>query len=363
MKKKVLTITTSGLSHKEGISTVILDYYKYFDKCKFELDIVAAGAADEGLLSEFLAIDVNVRHIPSRKESTIKYISALFRLFRSRKYDAIYVHGSSAIMVIELVIAWLCGCKNRVVHSHNTTCDHKKADKLLRPLFYSMYTQALACGDAAGEWLFGKRKFHVIKNGREFGKYCFNQEKRTQVRNRLGLDERTLVIGHVGNFNNQKNHEYLINVFYSLKNKRDDVKLYLMGSGSNFDTVQNLVKNMELSDSVVFMGNICNVHEIIQAMDVMVLPSLYEGLPLVVIEWQIATLPCLVSDTVTTDCAYTDLVRFISLQAGYETWADEIIRLSQYERDEIAHKIERLTCENGYNIENNAKMLQHFFEV
>ena len=139
MKKiKILAISTSGLARKEGISTVILDNFSRFDKEKFELHIIASGTYSYQLVQEFKAARISIKCLPSRRASVFQYVDAFIRLFRTERYDALYIHGSSAIMSMELLIAKMCGCKVRVVHSHNTTCDHKKVDRLLRPLFYHL---------------------------------------------------------------------------------------------------------------------------------------------------------------------------------------------------------------------------------
>lgn len=124
-KIKILAISTSGLARKEGISTVILDNFSRFDKESFELHVIAAGAYSYELVQEYENAGVAIKCLPSRKASLLLYVKAFIALFKKEKYDALYIHGSSAIMSIELMIAKLCGCKVRVVHSHNTTCDHK----------------------------------------------------------------------------------------------------------------------------------------------------------------------------------------------------------------------------------------------
>lgn len=363
MKKiKILTITTSGLYKKEGISTIILDDYSFFDKSKFKIDIIAAGDYGYELISEFQTIGVNIRFLPSRKTNVINYIVSYIKLLKESRYDALYIHGSSAIMTIELIIAKMCGVKVRIVHSHNTACEHKIVDKLLRPLFYMSYTKALACGRRAGEWLYGKREFQIVRNGRDMEIYRFRDEVRQQLRNKLDIDKDTLVIGHVGNFNKQKNQEFLVRVYQEVVRKKENSKLYLMGSGCNEDNVKNLVKELGLEEKVFFTGSINNVPELLQAMDVMVLPSLHEGLPLVVIEWQIAALPCLLSDEITKESAYTDLVHFLPLSCTYTDWADKVIEISLLERCNIANEILQATCVQGYDIQTNAKQLQQLFE-
>lgn len=362
MKKiKILAISTSGLARKEGISTVILDNFSRFDKEKFELHIIASGAYSYQLVQEFNTAGVSIKCMPSRKASVAQYIKSCIRLFRTEQYDALYIHGSSAIMSIELLIAKMCGCKVRVVHSHNTTCDHTKADKLLRPLFYHLYTDALACGEDAGRWLYGNRKFLIVKNGRDVQKYCFRNEKRAEVRNQLGVNDDSLLVGHVGNFNRQKNQQFILKVFKEFRALRPNAKLYLMGAGSLFDEVKKISDELQISDDVVFTGSIDNVDEMLQAMDVMVLPSLHEGLPLVVVEWQIAALPCLISDKVTRECSYSDLVHYMSLDNGYVEWARKLIEISHFDRNLTSSTMIEMTQNSGYDINQNAIELQVFF--
>lgn len=359
-KVKVLTITTSGLIKKEGISTVILDYYSCFDKDRFQLDIVAAGEYGQKLIEEFQNIGVNIRYLPSRKNDLLNYIKAFVKLLKKEHYDVLYIHGSSALMAIELEIAKVLGIKKRIAHSHNTTCDHKKADRVLRPLFYRSFTRALACGQDAGRWLYGSREFEIIRNGRDIATYKFNEAKRDAVRRQLMLNEDTVAIGHVGNFNKQKNQKFLIDVLEQIVLNNDNVKLYLMGDGEKKDEVERKVQQKGLQNYVVFTGSIQNVPDMLQAMDVMLLPSLHEGLPLVVIEWQIAGLPCILSDCITTECAYTDLVKFLSLNECNK-WADEAISAIKGNRGKRSVQCIELTKRNGYSLQDNAAHLESFF--
>ncbi len=360
-KIKILTVTTSGLAKKEGISTVILDYYSHFDKSKFDLDIIVSGEYSYELVKAFQNIGVSIRCLPSRKYSFPKYIKSFIKLIQEQKYDALYIHGSSAIMSVELLLTWLGGCKIRVVHSHNTTCDHRRADRFLRPIFYHLYTQALACGSDAGKWLYGNRKFTVIKNGRDLNTYRYNSEIRKIMRRNLCLEDDTLAIGHVGNFNEQKNQRFLIDVIDNLQNRSEKAKLFLMGDGRTKSNIEQLVRKRKLDDYVVFTGSVSNVSEMLQAMDVMVLPSLYEGLPLVAIEWQIAALPCIFADSITKECAYTEQVKFLPLSVGGNGWAEEILSWRGFEREIVANQCVELTKTHGYAIEENADKLQSIF--
>ncbi len=360
---KVLTVSASGLNKREGISTVILDYYTGFDKNKFELDIVASSESHPLLLEKFKDIGVNPVSLPPRKKNLFMYVLALHKLIRRGKYDIFYIHGSSAIMAIELMVARMAGCKVRVVHSHSTSCEHKRADKLMRPFFYASYTDALACGINAGKWLYKNQKFEVVRNGRNVERYAYDENVRNRVREKLNVSDDALLVGHVGNFNKPKNQKYLIGVFQELLKQKSNARLYYMGTGPEEENVKALAIDAGIQDKVVFMGNIDNVPEMLQAMDVMAFPSMYEGLPLVVVEWQIAALPCLISDTVTRECAYTDLVHFISLEEDYKMWADEIINLSERNRNRIANEVKELTFKNGYDLQKNVEKLQTYFET
>lgn len=361
MKKiKILTVNTTGLEKKEGISTVILDYFKRFDKNRFQIDIVSAGECCPELKKEFSEAEMTIRVLPPRREHTFGYILGFMRLFRQEQYDALYIHGSSAMMSIELGLAKLCGCKVRIAHSHNTTSDHKRVDKLLRPLFDCLYTHAFACGTEAGKWLFGQQEFQVIKNGRDVERYRFNPAVREQMRLELGLENTTLAIGHVGNFNAQKNQQYALEVFAELRKRRPDSRMFLVGDGSTKKQMEQKSKDLGLFDAVVFTGSVSNVPDMLQAMDVMLLPSLHEGLPLVVVEWQIAALPCILSDKVTRECAYTDLVSFLPLEKP-AVWAEKLLQMVPTDRAAAADTVVELTREHGFDINSSSKDLEQFF--
>lgn len=361
MKKiKVLTITTSGLEKKEGISTIILDYFSRLNSTAFCLEIVASGYYNDELVKEFQDIGVVVKFLPSRKNNLIDYIKNLYYLCKNNKYDIVYLNGSSSIMSIELIIAILTGCKIRIVHSHNTSCEHRIVDKILRPIFYFLYTDAFACGNDAGKWLFGGRDFKILSNGRDIDVYKFDATIRCGLRDNLGLDSNDLVIGHVGNFNKQKNHQFLIEVFKELLKIKNNAKLFLIGTGNTMDAIKEKVRLFGIEDNVVFTGSIDNVSAMMSAMDVMVLPSLHEGLPLVVIEAQIAALPCIVSDVVTKECCYTDLVKFESLSSDTTIWVKDILEVAKLNRVESCKRIEEKTVNSGFCIRANTKELEDY---
>ena len=356
-KIKVLTITTSGLARRDGISTVILDNFARLDPEKYDLQIIASGEYSYDLVQAFQNIGVKIHCLPSRKVSPRDYFKAFAKLFKEERYEAIYIHGSSAIMSVEFYIAKDYGCKVRIPHSHNTTCDHLMVDKILRPFFYRVITDRVACGIDAGKWLYGDRSFTVIKNGRDPAEYAYDEGTRQRIRRKLGLSDQCLAIGHVGNFNAQKNQSYLVDVFKLIKEINPQSKMYLMGEGSTRSNVIEKVRKSGLSEDVIFTGNIPDVPDMLQAMDVMVLPSLHEGLPLVVVEWQLAGLPCVISDKVTKECAFTDLVSFESIDSPASVWAEKILNCAGVDRRKKSKQAIAASKEAGFDINEGAVVL------
>ncbi len=358
---KILTINTVGLN-TNGITTVMFDYYSRFSIEQFDIHTITDVSNDKSIVDNFKSAGIMVHKLPNRKKSIIRYFISLIILIYSNKFDVVHVHGNSATESIELLAAKLAGCKVRIAHSHNSTCDAKRADNILRPLFYRLYTHAFACGQLAGEWLFQDRYFKIVKNGRDINKYSFDEKTRFKVRKDLGLDETTLAVGHIGNFNKQKNHEYLIKIFEELKKIKRKSKLFLAGYGHCEKEIHNMVRQLNLEQDVIFLGGINNVSSILQAMDIMVLPSLYEGLPLVVVEWQIAALPCVISDTITQECVYTDLVEFEKLESSYHSWAVKIIQLAIRNRIESKDYALKQSVLCGFDINSNSTELMSYIK-
>jgi glycosyltransferase involved in cell wall biosynthesis len=220
-----------------------------------------------------------------------------------------------------------------------------------------LVTDRFACSQKAGTFLFGKKDFAIINNAIEVKKYIFNEETREKIRTKLNLNNK-FVIGHVGRLSIEKNHLFLLDVFAQVHNKCIDSVLLLVGEGALKLKIKEKVKALGLEDNVVFLGVCSNVNEIYQAMDVFVLPSLFEGLPTVGIEAQTAGLMCFFSDEVTPEVKVTNFVQFISLKNNASYWSEQILKYSngykRYDKSEIL-------IQAGYDIKNTAKQLEDFY--
>ena len=219
-----------------------------------------------------------------------------------------------------------------------------------------------ACSKLAGEDVFGKAamdagRVKIIYNAIDAAKFTYDPKVRAQLRERLGLKEE-LVIGHVGRFNYQKNHPYLIDIFAKLCEIRQDAVLLMLGEGPDQESVREKCRLLGVEDKVRFLGNQRRPQDYYQAMDIFLLPSFFEGLPGVLVEAQAAGLKCFVSDTVTREAAATDLVTYLSIEQPAETWAEQIAAAAGYERQNTFQRMK----DAGFDVKSQAAGYRLFYE-
>lgn len=358
--RRVLIVSTVGLIY-DGITSVILSNLQSMDRTGLDIYIASTIKAEPNIVDQLINLGCTIVDFPDRRKNPKAYFFELWRFIKDKRIEVIHANGNSATLAVEMLAAKLGGCKKRIAHSHNTRCNQIRADKILRPLFYATYTDALACGEDAGKWLYKNRPFTVLKNGRDVDRFKFDDAKRQTMRKQLDIGE-NLAVGHVGGFVPQKNHGFLLQIYKSLVEKDPTVKLFMIGDGILHQEIKDKAEKLGLMKNLVFTGNIDNVPDYLNAMDVMVLPSLFEGLPLAVIEWQINGLPVIMSDTITKECIFTHNVKQMSLQDSTNKWADEIYALAKKEnrKQQSKNGIKAVT-EAGYNIKNDAKELRRLY--
>lgn len=358
MKRKILIISTVGLLY-DGITNVVISYLQSMDLSDLEVYVASTIKAEPNIINKIEKLGCQIVDFPSRRSSTLLYFLKLFLFIKKNNIDVVHAHGNSGTLAIEMLAAWLGGCKKRIAHSHNTHCDQIKADRLLRPVFRRLYTVALACGTEAGKWLFEDESFEVLKNGRDIKTYSFKENVRNNVRQEFHIGD-CIAIGHVGGFFPQKNHKFLAKIYHEIVKLCPDAKLFMIGDGPLKLEIEKECE--DIRENVIFTGNIERVPDLLQAMDGMVLPSLFEGLPLVVVEWQINGLPCLLSTNVTPECAITENVHFFKLDDSPAKWASEIIAIiERNNRSESAKSAVDLVRRNGFDISESAKVLKKIY--
>ena len=339
-----------------GIEMYFHNYYRHFSK-DFFFDFINK---DGGLAfsDEYAADGCSIYHMPSFKKQPVRYFSKLTRILKDGGYDAIHINMLSAANILPVFAGRFTKTKV-IVHSHNSGTPSGFSRKVLhyinKPLlnFADIY---LACSNLAGRWMFGNKQFTVISNAIDLTVFNVNNDKRSKYRKELGLSENDYVIGHVGRFAEQKNHAFIIETFLELQEKSKNYKLLLVGDGELKESIINKFAELGLSDSVIFTGNVSNVQDYMQAMDLFILPSLFEGLPVTGVEAQACGLPCVFSDTITTEIKITDNVEFASLD-NKDKWIETIEKMIALPKADNTEKIRAA----GYDIRDTAKKLEEIY--
>lgn len=291
-----------------GVEAVVMNYYRHIDRDRLQFDFFIDGLDPTPLEEEILAMGGRVFKLPPYDVSMMSNLKYFKKIIRINSYKIVISHMNT-LSVFWLREAKRAGVPIRIAYSHSTSHWREGVRTwtkyALRPFSRLYPTHFLACGEYAGRWLFGDRVFNagkvtILPNAIKVDKFKFNSKIREEKRDELGLHGK-FVVGHVGRFMYQKNHKYLIAVFSKIYQKNKNTVLMLVGDGPLRPEIEQLVAEMGLSESILFLGTRKDVNELYQAMDVFVLPSFYEGFPVVVVEAQAAGLPCFVSNQVTNE--------------------------------------------------------------
>ncbi len=371
MSEKVKVLYFVDRMLRGGIQTFAIENMKNIDREKVQIDYLLL---DDGVkyeledtLKEMGSNVYKLKDVWLRKPTDyfnyFKKIDSFFKVHHD--YKVVHLHSSSKNFYV-LKCAKKYGIPVRIAHSHNIGFQSKSKIQIMignmcKPLLKKYATDYFACSKLAGEWLFGKRmvrngSVRVIHNAVEYNKFKVNNLRRDEIRKKLKLEGK-LVIGNVGRFSNQKNHSFLIDIFYEIHKENKEAVLMLIGQGEKEEEIYDKVKDLNLEEHVLFMGFCPNVNELMWAMDVFLMPSLHEGLPVVGVEAQAAGLPCYMSKYVITDeVNITDSVNFIELSRSPREWAKRILN-SDLTRINTKDKMK----EAGYLIESTAKELEDFY--
>ena len=356
---KVLIINTVP-TEKNGITNVIFNYLSATEEKNIIFDYISLNDPDKVYKEAIRRVGGTICVLKRSSKNIFSYISSLQKFIEENGYDIVHIHGNSHTVVLELIAAKKAGCRVRIVHAHSTKCNSLTVHKFLTPLFNHYYTHGIACGKEAGYFMFGKKPFSVMNNGIDTHKFAFNPQNRIKNRKILGW-ENCKIIGHVGYFTALKNQSFIVDIFECLYKQNSNYRLILIGDGPMRGEIQNKLDSKGLGKMACLTGNIDNVNEYINAIDTIVMPSLFEGLPLTLIEQQANGLPCVVADTITREADKTGNLQFLSLKAPVEEWTLAVLHEDGVSREARSKKaIEDITAE-GYNIKYQAKKLSSFY--
>lgn len=364
MKKVRVLQVLDYINNNSGVSSVVMNYYSHIDSSKVQIDFLLYENPEETVL-EYLNNNHSQIYTTGYpvEEGYIRYKSTVREFFEKngRMYDIVHVHIPSAAFIV-LKEAKKAGIRTRIMHAHNTRGADgivKKVRNYLLNKWGMFYTnEFFACSRLAAEYLYGKNKSQysvIINNAIDLKKFSYNQKVRESIRKELGI-KNEIILGHVGRFAEQKNHKFLLEIMKELQKLNNNYKLLLLGDGSLREDIEMQIKKLGLENNVVLLGVVSNVKEYLDAIDIFLLPSKYEGLPCVCVEAQANGLPCLISSSITKEVELTDNIKFLEIQNASK-WCAEIIKLAEklnVDRQET-NKDARI---NDYNIEIQAKLLE-----
>ena len=344
-----------------GMETFVMNVYRAINREKVQFDFLYHYDKPCFFDYEIQALGGRITKLTVRQDNNLpRYLHQLEELFRSHpEWKIIHGHYSGFGMFYNKK-ARQCGIQVRVGHSHNTAYEPNLVGQLDRQMsrFFSRgLTDRFACSQKAGEMLFGSAPFQVLPNGVETDVFArHDPERRAKLREHLGVAEDEVLFGHVGRFSAQKNHEGLLQIFAALRKRLPRARLLLLGGGALEEQIKARTTQMGLQDAVIFAGVRTDIACFYDAMDAFLLPSLFEGLPVVLVEAQTSGLPCFVADTVDRGAACTANAHYLPL-GGPEAWADAILA-APLTRDPDA---QRKAIDAGFDVRTSASILQEFY--
>ncbi len=345
-----------------GIETYLINYYRNIDKSKIQFDFTNIYPNDLCFQGEIIKFGGKVYKVSNYYKHPIKYIREVIKIIKENNYQIVHCNMNSAAILYPLIAAKLAGAKVIIAHSHNESSDKGIIKKLLHNLnkhFIPLFANSFfACSIDAGKWFFSEKilnsdNFSIIKNAIDIDKFKYNEKLRDKYRKELNISKDTVVIGHVGRFQIQKNHDKLVDIFYEYQKLNNNSKLLLIGSGPLESVIKDKVHKLDIVDKVIFLGNRHDVESIMQAMDLFVLPSLYEGLGIVLIEAQSSGLPVLTTTDIPNEAHLNNNYFTLNLSENSKKWADTIVNKIEIFNNRYDSNVE------SYNIKICSKELEN----
>lgn len=348
-----------------GVESVVMNYYRNIDREKIQFDFICDEDSTNIPYEEIQSLGGKVILIPAYQK-IFKYQKELKKILEYGKYEIVHSH-INALSVFPLRAAKKAGIPIRIAHSHSTTNKSEWKKNLLKQflrMFSTVYaTDYFACTEHAGRWLFGEKLFQeekmlFINNAINLEKYKFNDQVRKIKRKELGISDDTIVIGHIGRFVKQKNHDFLIDIFNEINKKNKKALLLLIGQGPLENEIKDKIKSFNLQKYVKLLGQKDNVNEYYSVFDRFIFPSLYEGLGMVLIEAQCSGCYCFASTEIPIVAKVSDNIKFIDLKKSPQYWAEMILNskenISRNNQNEILSSA-------GYNIKIEAEKLEKIY--
>ncbi|QDP41459.1 glycosyltransferase family 1 protein [Radiobacillus deserti] len=353
----------STLSKSSGVMSFIMSYFRNINRGKIQFDFLYWQNDNNSFIDEIKELGGNVYLIPKPNISK-KFWYDFTAIFKenSGKYNIIHLHEVYLNMLIYPFLRKY-NINHLIAHAHTTKYSDKKISSLRNRILClplkNTVSEYFACSKAAGEFYFGKtskrdNEVKIINNAIDCDKFTFDKNTRMEMRNELDINKK-FVVGHIGRFNAQKNHDFLIDIFFEIQKQKTNSLLVLVGIGPLEGKIREKVERLGIPEKVLFLGQRNDVSDILQAIDVFVLPSFFEGLGIVLVEAQAAGLDCFTSDIVPVEAKVTDRLKFLSLNLSAKEWAEKIIEETKSAKR--VDEIEKIR-DAGFDIRIEAEKLE-----
>ncbi|ESU32065.1 hypothetical protein G3A_13090 [Bacillus sp. 17376] len=353
--------------NRGGAETLLMNLYRNIDRSKIQFDFLTCkeGVFDE----EIMQLGGNVYRVPYITEvGHLKYLKALTDFFMKYPHYQIVHSHMDKMSGFVLRAAKKAEISVRIAHSHSTRSEGGAAARIYKwyagTLISKYATDFVSCSKEAAEWLFGNKSDRTVflKNGIDLEQFKYSLKVRESIRSELKIKENQFIVGHVGRFSMPKNHSYLLEVFKEFLSYREDAILLLVGDGPLLPETKRKVEEMQLTKNVEFLGSRSDVEQLLQAFDIFLFPSFFEGFPVSVIEAQASGLPCLISDSITREIDMgIGLVQSLSLN-NKKLWIDKMQEIAGLHSIRNSN-LNSLISKNGFDIKNSSDYLREFYST
>lgn len=361
----IRVLQVMGGLNRGGAETMVMNFYKAMDRNEIQFDFITHDQEKMDYKDEIEKMGGKVFVFPKFKGYNIVTYRNTWKSFLKNhpEYKILHSHLRSYASIY-FPIAKEYGLKT-IIHSHSTSNGNgfKSIVKyLLQKPLAKQADYLFACSKEAGEWLYGSDRinddnYYLVKNSIDVSKYIYNKKIRENYRNDLNLDNK-LVLGHVGRLSKPKNHIFLLKVFKKILEKNSNVILLIIGDGDLKEEINNKIKELDLEDKVYMLGSREDVEYILQAIDIFLFPSFWEGLPVSVIEAQASGLPCILSNTITDEVKLLDNLEYLPIDKGEDLWADTVLNM---DKTRIKNGPE-IVSSKGFDIVKTSKWLLKFYK-
>lgn len=346
-----------------GIESFLMNVFRNIDRDQHQITFLTYNDFKYDFEDEILKLGGKIIRISNPNNvSILKHIKELYKAIKKEQPDVLHcnTHLNSGYV---LLAAKLAKIKIRICHSHSTSpalannISKKIKLHIGRLLINTFSNKKIACSTEAGEALFGKTKFDIVTNGIEINKYKYNNKIKKEYRQQLKISEAELVIGHIGRLDTPKNHKYLLQIFNEVLKEKPDSKLILVGTGPLEQEIKKQTKKLKQEDKVLFLGNRNDVNLLLNCFDILVFPSIFEGLPVSLVEAQANGLPILASKNISKEIDITETINFLSIEENPKFWAKEILK-TKTKRNNTEQKL----FNSNYSIQSTIKHLINIYK-